>query len=459
MNERESIAGAQVDVGYPRPQEERESLDIGLNLGQDNNDHDDDDDDLGEEPEPRRRRINPREEAVVQMRQEPLRALERRMNENPVMTRTRAVTIAELEMDAASPDMNRTGYLDLMLLRAIANGKSGQTYFSVKQMAARGNKKEATKSSYSRLFLMKVMNSTEAHQVVYLVENKGQNERLWLKNASLRDDGTISIGTIIRVFYPLPIESHLGDMAQSPIPSIITRFPAIVMKTPSLLMEVNINSQMTGNATLAFCLNSCEVQVLTSTPEDTGCAGFFCDKQRIQEVGQYRQGCVCYVWADRKNSMIIDHSLKIRKGNWDAYIPNYSSIRFSMLYQTNVFSGQIRRDELELSEKYFELVESIGHCMDFINANGGFTIVGWYKRGMVNDRTILSLNEGSPAHIRNLFNNETPDKVDSGKMNYHPCYILPTNRALLDPNHDLGKELKNLQFDVTSLSQLMNINA
>ena len=187
MNERESIASSQVNVEHPRPEEERESFDIGLNLGQDNNDYDDDDDDDDEEPEPRRRRINPRGEAVVQMRQEPLRALERRMNENPVMTRTRAVTIAELEMDAASPDMNRTGYLDLMLLRAIANGKSGQTYFSVKQMAARGNKKEATKSSYSRLFLMKVMNSTEAHQVVYLVENKGQNERRWLKNASLHN--------------------------------------------------------------------------------------------------------------------------------------------------------------------------------------------------------------------------------------------------------------------------------
>jgi hypothetical protein len=44
---------------------------------------------------------------------------------------------------------------------------------------------------------------------------------------------------------------------------------------------------------------------------------------------------------------------------------------------------------LELSEQYYELEDKIDNAIDLINNNGGFTIVGWHKRGIINDRSVI----------------------------------------------------------------------
>ena len=62
---------------------------------------------------------------------------------------------------------------------------------------------------------------------------------------------------------------------------------------------------------MAFCLNGCMIELLAITPEETGCAGRFCDKQRIVKVMQYNQGCACYSYDSRRTNAIIDHTLNI----------------------------------------------------------------------------------------------------------------------------------------------------
>ena len=53
------------------------------------------------------------------------------------------------------------------------------------------------------------------------------------------------------------------------------------------------------------------IESLAITPEETGCAGRFCDKQRIVEVMQYNQGCACYSYDSRHTNAVIDHTLNI----------------------------------------------------------------------------------------------------------------------------------------------------
>ena len=365
-----------------------------------------------------------------------------------MMRRTTPVLLSQL-LNNNIQEIVRNGRIDLMLLRCIANGKHGQTNYMVKQYAARGgNKNNCSNSNYSRLFLFKVMNATEPNALVYMMESENQNKKLWGRNPTLRDDGTIAIGTIIRVLNPLPVESIMPDG----IPSLVTRFAAVILQNPRKILHVPINDALAGNNSLAFALNNCKVSIIASTPEETGCAGCFCDKQRIHEIAQYRQGCACYVWSDRRNNMIIDHSLNIEHPSWTGYIKSFSSLRFSSLYQTSVFSTSIRRDVLELSEQYYELDDSINRVVELVNENGGFTVVGWYKRGVVNDRSVLTVLEKNTNNYNN--NTSTEIQVDNGKLNFHPTSIQPTNKNFFDPEHNLFTVIKDIKFNVSNLHQM-----
>ena len=66
------------------------------------------------------------------------------------------------------------------------------------------------------------------------------------------------------------------------------------MKSPTRLHDVNINFEIQGGKSFAFCLNECSIQNILITAEESGCAGLFFNKQRILEVCRYNQGFCCY---------------------------------------------------------------------------------------------------------------------------------------------------------------------
>ena len=45
-------------------------------------------------------------------------------------------------------------------------------------------------------------------------------------------------------------------------------------------------------------------------------------------------------------------------------------------------------------------MESIKECISYVNINGGFTIVGWYKRGVINNKTLVA-GAGNTSHHKN----------------------------------------------------------
>ena len=65
-------------------------------------------------------------------------------------------------------------------------------------------------------------------------------------------------------------------------------------------------------------------------------------------------------------------------------------------------------------------------CVDLINNNGGIAVVGWYKRGVINDKSLIA------AH--NISNSTEVDvQVDSGETSYHIVSISLSNCTFLDP--------------------------
>ena len=370
-----------------------------------------------------------------------LKPIERSLTNHPMMINTTEITVDEL-MNENQANIPRNSRIDLQLLRVIANSNTGTNLGPARVYGAmRYNRNTSTNINYSRLFLCRVVSELEGNKLVYLMESKNTNNNLWKRNPQFRDDGTISIGDTIRILSPLPIKNMMSNQ----IPMIETRFPAVVMENLMNVSENEVNAGITRNESKAFVLNSCYIDILSSTPEETQCSGLFCDKQRIHEIMERNQGCGCYSMLSRRSNLIIDHSLYIEhtKSDWNTYVEKFSSNRFSNWYLTGAFPSSIRADTLQMTEEYWNMGHCIERAVRYINQNGGWTVIGWYKRGMITDQSMIT------DDIQKNKNSE--NQVESGIITYHVCYLRPTNPSFFDHRSRDYKELCNRNYNLTRL--------
>ena len=96
------------------------------------------------------------------------------------------------------------------------------------------------------------------------------------------------------------------------------------------------------------------------------------------------------------------------------------------------FDCNIKFHMLDATEMFFKLQDSIINVVDYINTNGGFTVIGWYKKGSIND---ISTEEGG-------------NQVESSEMGYHVVSITPTNKSILEKD-----EYKNKRFSIDNINE------
>ena len=81
-------------------------------------------------------------------------------------------------------------------------------------------------------------------------------------------------------------------------------------------------------------------------------------------------------------------------------------------------------------------------------SHGGFTAIGWYKRGIINDQSLIAarkissggnINDNANNTNNNISNNDM--QVDASDISYHFVHISLTNHDFLDYTTGLGKQL------------------
>ena len=229
-----------------------------------------------------------------------------------------------------------------------------------------------------------------------------------------------------------------------------SKFPCKVMLNPRYHRELDIDELIEDQNTKAFCLNEYKIKSYNCCAEDSGCGGNFCDKQRVLEVRSKKQGCCCYSYDNRRSNVVMDHGLIVRHEslNEALHFKNFSSLNFSLLYQTSVFNSHVIADAIGLNDVHFNIEDAVEACVELINENGGFTVIGWYKRSVIMDQTI----KHQESNKDNKFNNsDNIDKVSSGNIVYYPCVIKPTNTDFLDSGTELYRMLKELKFDPSTI--------
>lgn len=356
-----------------------------------------------------------------------------------VVTRLREVSISTLMQDDVQEtnNMNRF-YLDVQILRVITPSPNQNAV-----VYNRGRRANTQQIGYNRIILCRVhseSNSVDNSRLVYFMEARNVNDKLWNRNPEYRDDGTITVGTFIRVLAPIQIERMMQE-----IPLVRTDYPIIVMQAPPKLPTIQINNEIQGHGALAFISNGAHLSINRITVRSTTCGGCFCDKQRINDwIGT--RGCGCYGVAANRSNLAIVHTIVVAMANGEVRTMNdFSSTKFSQIYLSNRIPADTRESSLQFTDAFFTLESTVDQVIDFINENGGFTVFGWYKRGIINDTSLVGMNTG---------NNNEEIQVDSGNINFHIVQLVPTNRDFHDFTSVLGVRLQRMKFDITQISHI-----
>ena len=374
-------------------------------------------------------------------------ATDRNLRKHVMMRGHQSISIQSL-MSENAKDIPRDGYIDLQLLRIVANSYVGNGATALRYYA-RNNNNNTESKNYSRLFLCKVVRKDENDLLVYMMESSNVNNNLWQRNLQYRDNGIMTIGTIFRVFHPLPIKKMMANE----IPMIETRYSVVVMNYPVHFHQSPVDITIGGNTSRAFVLNNCYLNILSVTPEQTKCGGLFCDRQRIHDIAERKQGCGCYSMLARRSSLVLDHAMTISHEDegWEFTVENFSSNKFSLLFQNKPFPYSMQLEQFSLSNDYFELLNCMRSILDDVNAKGGWTVIGWYKRGVINDQTLVG-SDGSNSSGGFRQGNQNPNlQVDNAAINYHVCYLKPTEQKLMDVKDIEGLNLHVKKFDVDEM--------
>ena len=253
-----------------------------------------------------------------------------------IVSRTNSISLENLVHESPR-NISNLNRIDAQIIRIVAKSSHGSNISTRTYGSTSRTRNQVATVNYSRLILVRIVTEEESNMVCYLMETSDKNKDLWMRNPTLRDDGAITIGTVIRIISPEPVTRLMAD----DIPMLETRLPVIVMKRPRELFQVVIDKGITSNSSRAFVYKNCQLSIKSSTVEETKCAGLFCDKQRIREVLQSKNGCGCYSMQSRRSNLVITHNLIVTNEElgFDEYFPNFSSSKFSNLYKNKPFSS------------------------------------------------------------------------------------------------------------------------
>jgi hypothetical protein len=363
--------------------------------------------------------------------------------------RTEVVSLSCLSEHGAEPQMDRA--IVLQLIRLIPHNPNTQNGNAQTYSRPRGyGPVRPSSMPYTRLFMCRVFSEKEGNLLVYLMEGTNKNTNLWRNNVELRDNGIITIGTILRITAPLPIDSYMrGD-----IPLIQTHYPAIVLHKPSDFLQFIPHENLEGESSRAFVLNGAILSCKAFSCEKTKCGGSFCDRQRLAEWNTTIGSCGCYAQRSRgtNNLSLLYPVMKVNHDGKVYVHKNFSSHSFTLGFLNRDFPIGVQANDLQLSEAFWLLGDSIQDTIGFVNRNGGWTVIGWYSRGVINDRMLTGLiNNGNPTTSMTNVNNAEV-QIDGADMTYHFCKIVPTNEVLMNETSELFELYQRTKFDVNTIT-------
>ena len=334
----------------------------------------------------------------------------------------RLITVNQLMSD--NPPCRQT-VIYLIFLRVVSSSYNNESRsFTIRNIGKKNQSQSV--NLYSRLLLCMDPNTVDG-QTVYIVQGRGISMNLWSKNANYRDDGTITVGSVLAIISPKPITKLLANE----VPILETNFSSLLMKRKTL-HPIPIDTSIPEMTTKGFILNGTYIRVDAVEALQTKCHGHFCDRQRCAELIRADKSCGCYFMRGIHSGIALVHRIQVNCGDGEILtMDEFSSMKFSLLYLSEYFPNSTKRIDFDASEHLETLYDCIDNVINFYNSNGGFTIIGWYKRGEINDSS----------------NDDNNQKITSSSVGQHIISIYPSLYI-----HGHAPETNDMKFNVSCVS-------
>ena len=234
---------------------------------------------------------------------------------------------------------------------------------------------------------------------------------------------------------PRRIDKEIGG-----IPCVSSDLSAIVMEDAYPLLSVLID--LGSSSFSSFVQNGASIRVRRTLSLSTNCSGFFCDRQRVKEILEAGKGCGCYHAQTYLNPIAITHDIHVTPANADHNIIkvlNFSSMKFTSIYMKGYFNKSVDPGLIQLTNPYWTLRDCVKAIETLVNDNGGWTVIGWYKRGMINDKSLLAAGK--------VGGNNEEVNVEASVMTHHTVSVFPTNLSFCHQTTDLFTQLHAAKYE------------
>ena len=330
-------------------------------------------------------------------------------NEDPIPTNFNVITIQEL---VNLKRVQRTTMLFGLLLKIKPAKKAqvnGRMVYSSNQNVFKSNKFNikgggtTIPTPYRRMYHFYDI-SGDNGSIFYILEyndnNTSYNCNLWDRNVDSRDDGTLSPGCIV-CFKTPRTNGNIGE-----VPVVVINNCATICKYPRQYCPVPIKRDNTNNVPRAFVLNGARLDLFNLFPRKTNCRGLMCDKQNFEQ-----QNCGCIVCTNHKLShLALTYEMEVLQGDNSLFETAFTSTKFSRIFFDDYFPSNL--EWLQLEGKLNSNFERLKDIVEYYNENGGFTVIGWYRKGEIQD-------DGTTT--------------TSSEINFHVIKIIPTNPEVISP--------------------------
>jgi len=212
--------------------------------------------------------------------------------------------------------------------------------------------------------------------------------------------------------------------------------PILAPKRPATVIKSNFNLPTReliteGTDINGFVIQDCILTVKSFEVANTRCGGNLCDRQ-----GENSSRCACFQMTSRSGNVVVSIEVEITNPNGSTFTTMIQSKWFLEQYLlTAPLPAGTRASKFEDFEVEDIFFASIRNVINYINTSCGFRVIGWVKRGEVQDQ--------GAEQPTSTYGNPPRVMIQSGSLTHHVTTLDPMVPERIDLDH-----LASLKFDV-----------
>jgi hypothetical protein len=238
----------------------------------------------------------------------------------------------------------------------------------------------------------------------------------------------IAVGRVFCLLEPRKTDKFIGN-GDLPIVSLTDPLVPLSMNEKSKVLPTVLSAPGDVGKQIFFVYHHIPIQVsyFYVATDDVSCSGILCDRQhRLKQ----NSSCACLHTGKSNKPIVGDFNVHFKSGVTGGRselitVKRCRSMRTTVLLFDDFSSFQQLSRE-ETVQRTMMVRRKVREMVGTVNENGGWTVVGWCKKGEVSDAA-------------NRF-----EKIESDKVTFHISFLQPTS---LPESVQLDK-IKTLEEDI-----------